>query len=593
MSYLYDMKTETQNFAEIISESLHVETEIIDEEWQVVGATSGVFYDPFREWNEYNSHITRHVFDTGRPILLSDPGQNPLCSGCLEKNLCFYKAGLYYPILLENHCYGVISLAAFNEEQKKNLTENSYPFMRFTGKMAEILASRIRESIIAEKQIATNEYLNTIIASVHEGIIACDADGKITCFNQTAEEKLGISSTAAAGRPVEEILPGSLLARALKSGASIYEKSIQYRDAGGKPIHLISNVTLVRKSDQLLGAVESFNTDESLFRIAQRLLQNDGSAAFHNIIGESQALREVKLRAGAIAKGPSTVLLTGESGTGKELFARAIHNASLRAEFPFIPINCSAIPDALLESELFGYESGAFTGARASGKPGIFELAKGGTIFLDEIGDMPLNLQAKLLRVLQERKVQHIGGTKAIPIDVRVIAATHQDLREKIEEGRFREDLYYRLNVIPLDIPPLRSRVEDIPALVRFFCSKYASILNREITGITDDALFLLQRYSWPGNVRELENAIEYAINYSLGSSVIKSESLPAWLHENGAASGIANGQKKIWEEEEKKQLQSLLTAKGRSLQAKKEIAARLGISLATLYRKLKKYQLS
>ncbi|MFR7991005.1 MAG: hypothetical protein ACLU5F_10460, partial [Anaerovoracaceae bacterium] len=179
MSYLYEMKAEAQNFAEIISEALHVETEIIDEDWNVVGATSGVFQDPFREWNEYNSHITRHVFDTRRAMVLSDPGKNQLCKGCLEKNLCFYKAGLYYPILLSDRCYGIISLVAFNEEQKKNITENSYPFMRFTSKMAEILASKIKESIVAEQLNSMNEYLNTIISSVHEGIIACDAQGHI------------------------------------------------------------------------------------------------------------------------------------------------------------------------------------------------------------------------------------------------------------------------------------------------------------------------------------------------------------------------------------------------------------------------------
>lgn len=593
MSYLYEMKAEAQNFAEIISEALHVETEIIDEDWNVVGATSGVFQDPFREWNEYNSHITRHVFDTRRAMVLSDPGKNQLCKGCLEKNLCFYKAGLYYPILLSDRCYGIISLVAFNEEQKKNITENSYPFMRFTSKMAEILASKIKESIVAEQLNSMNEYLNTIISSVHEGIIACDAQGHITCFNETAEEKLGISSASAAGRPVEEIVPGSLLTEALRDASSIYERSVQYKDQSGKPLHLISNVTLVKKEDMLLGAVESFNTDESLFRIAHRLLQSDGSAAFHNIIGESQALREVKLRASAVAKGPSTVLITGESGTGKELFARAIHNASLRADLPFIPINCSAIPDALLESELFGYEGGAFTGAKASGKPGIFEMAEGGTIFLDEIGDMPLNLQAKLLRVLQERKIQRVGGTKAVPVDVRVIAATHQDLTLKIEKGQFREDLFYRLNVIPITIPPLRKRTEDIPALIRFFCGKYAPVLDRQITGIADDALQILRNYSWPGNVRELENAIEYAINYSLDGSIIRKNSLPGWLSEETDGAGAAVRSKKAWEEEEKKMLESMLLSKGKSLDAKKEIAARLNISLATLYRKLKKYHIS
>ena len=299
-------------------------------------------------------------------------------------------------------------------------------------------------------------------------------------------------------------------------------------------------------------------------------------------------MREAKGRASAIAKSPSTVLITGESGTGKELFARAIHNSSLRSENPFIPVNCSAIPDPLLESELFGYDGGAFTGAKASGKPGIFEMAEKGTIFLDEIGDMPLNLQVKLLRVLQEKAVQHVGGTKNIDIDVRVIAATNQNLMAKIEKGEFRKDLFYRLNVIPLVIPSLRERSQDIPALAAFLCDKYAPILNRRITGISEEALRILCEYQWPGNVRELENAIEYAINYTFDGEVITAGSLPAWLSQQTNPSSPLSIEKMS----EREKIKSLLIISGTSLEAKKQIAEILGVSLATLYRKIKKYDL-
>lgn len=588
MGYLYEMQKEVQQFAEVISEALHVETEIIDENWSVVGATCCVFQAPVMEWNNTNSMITRHVFETKRALILSDPGKNQLCSQCSEKDRCFYKAGLYYPILLHGDCHGMISLVAFNEAQRRNIMDNSYSFMKFTSKMAEILASKVQELIVREELRNTNEYLNTIISSVHEGIIACNAEGLITCFNATAEEKLGITRTDAIGRSVEEVIPASLLACALRENTSIYEKSIEYQDSGGAPLHLISNATLVQKDGILLGAVESFNTDESLFRIAHRLLQGNDSASFSGIIGDSQVMKKVKAGAAAIAKSPSTVLITGESGTGKELFARAIHNASLRSENPFIPINCGAIPDALLESELFGYEGGAFTGAKASGKAGIFEMADGGTIFLDEIGDMPLSLQVKLLRVLQEKTIQHIGSTREIPVDVRIIAATNQDLAVKIERGTFREDLFYRLNVIPMTIPPLRHRREDIPLLVSFLCSKYAWVLNRKITGISEDALQRLCQYPWPGNVRELENAVEYAINYTFDGEVITAGSLPEWLSPPPQGT-LGVSMDKMTERE---QIKSLLTAKGRSLESKRVIAEILGISLATLYRKIKKYGL-
>ncbi len=588
MSYLEQIQTEVQQFAEVISEALHVETEIVDDSWKVTGATCRVFQAPVMEWNNTNSKITRQVFETKRALILSDPGKNQLCAECTEKDRCFYKAGLYYPILLHGTCYGMISLVAFNEEQRSNIMNNSYSFMKFTSKMAEILAAKIQELIIIEELSSTNEYLKTIISSVHEGIIACNTEGLITCFNETAEQKLGIVAADALGRQITEAIPDSLLCHALKERASIFEKSTEYQAADGSLLHLISNVTLVKKEGELLGAVESFNTDESLFRIAHRLLRGDDAASFANIIGQSRVMRDAKSAASAIAKSPSTVLITGESGTGKELFARAIHNAGLRSDNPFIPINCGAIPDALLESELFGYEGGAFTGAKASGKPGIFEMAEGGTIFLDEIGDMPLNLQVKVLRVLQEKTVQHIGSAKEIPVDVRVIAATNQDLSAKIKAGTFREDLFYRLNVIPLTIPPLRERKEDIPLLVHFLCSKYAQILNREMKGLSKDALDLLYQYDWPGNIRELENAIEYAINYTFDGGIINASSLPRWLSQPKPQTTDTSTEQRS----EREKIKSLLQTNGKSLEAKRQIAEFLGISLATLYRKLNKYGL-
>lgn len=597
MSYLQDIKEEVQNFAEVISQALHVETEIIDENWDVIGATSGMFQDPLVEWNDTNSKITRHIFNTKRALILADPGKNHLCSDCTEKENCYYKAGLYYPILLKGKVYGVISLVAFDEEQQQSLMKSKVSFMRFTSKMADLLASKIKERLMMEEVTRTNEYLNTIITSVHEGIIACDNAGRITCFNDTAEKKLGISKNEAIGSHIRQIVPNSLLLTALHKEISLSEQSIDYKSRSGQSLSLVSNVTLVSKDGKILGAVESFNTDENLFRIAQKLMGAEEASSFKEIIGTSQVMRDVKARANRVAKGPSTVLITGESGTGKELFARAIHNASQRADKPFVAVNCSAIPDNLLESELFGYDTGAFTGAKAGGKPGIFEMTEGGTIFLDEIGDMPANLQVKLLRVLQERVIQHVGGVNLIPVDVRVIAATNKNLLEQIALGEFREDLYYRINVIPLTIPPLRERPSDIPLLVNYMCSKYAAILNKEIRGVSLDAVRLLESYSWPGNVRELENAIEYAINYTENGNAITKSSLPHWLiSEDKRASEALNGEKgakKMLAEMEKSQIEALLNAYGTDLEGKKKASAEMGVSLATFYRKLKKYGLS
>lgn len=299
----------------------------------------------------------------------------------------------------------------------------------------------------------------------------------------------------------------------------------------------------IRARDHIIGAIQALNkvdnrvfNDKNLFIMQEvanltgialenarlyRLVDQENRALrrelgskrleFRDIIGRSPKTNEMLSRAAQVAQTNSTVLLRGESGTGKELVAHAIHNASLRSNKPFIPVNCAALPDALLESELFGHEKGAFTGAIAR-KEGRFELANGGTLFLDEIGDMQIGLQAKLLRVLQDGEFFRVGGTRSVRCDVRIIAATNQALEKKIKEGEFREDLYYRLNVISLELPPLRGRAEDIPMLAKHFLTKYILEIKRKKSGFSSQAMQMLMSYSWPGNIRELENAIEHAV---------------------------------------------------------------------------------
>lgn len=285
----------------------------------------------------------------------------------------------------------------------------------------------------------------------------------------------------------------------------------------------------------------------------------------------------------------STILITGESGTGKELFAHAIHHESLRKKGPFIAVNCGAIPENLLESELFGYEEGAFTGARRSGKPGKFELANGGTLFLDEIGDMPLHLQVKLLRVLQEYTIERVGGIKPLIIDVRIIAATNRNLEEMIKDNQFRNDLYYRLSVIPFHIPPLRERMEDLELLVHCFIQKYNLILGKNIKGYKKDALARMVEYSWPGNVRELENAIEYSANVC-PDSLIDASYLPDRIIKHTTALSPLKPQESVRSiaDLEKNAIVEALKRYGTSNHAKENIARYLGMSRSTLYRKIK-----
>jgi len=316
------------------------------------------------------------------------------------------------------------------------------------------------------------------------------------------------------------------------------------------------------------------------------------STSFFNIIGISDAIDMVKNRALQVSTSDSTVLITGESGTGKELFARSIHNASTRKDKAFISINCGAIPEMLLESELFGYEKGAFTGADKSGKLGKFEIADHGTIFLDEIGDMPIHLQVKLLSVIQNRQIDRIGGTAPINIDVRIIAATNKDLEAMIKTKAFREDLFFRLNVIPLHIPPLRERPEDLIMLIDFALQKFGRRLGKSISGFSNESKDALVNYSWPGNVRELENAIEYAVNMESEDN-IRLINLPDKIVQNSNESNRNDGSlKERLEIYQKRIIIDVLGNTGTTLAGKRFAAEILNISESTLYRRLRELEI-
>ena len=351
--------------------------------------------------------------------------------------------------------------------------------------------------------------------------------------------------------------------------------------------HFIVTVKPFSSGDEIDGVVVSFRDIEE----AQKLVYNFNTRTIKNtvddIIGTSEKIMIAKKQALITARGNSTVLITGESGTGKEMFAKAIHYASARGDNPFITVNCGAIPENLLESELFGYEKGAFTGANEKGKVGKFELADGGTIFLDEIGDMPLHLQVKILHVLQNMRFEKVGGSRSIVVDVRVIAATNKDLEKMIEEGTFREDLYYRLSVIPLSIPPLRERKADIRMLMYHFLKKYNTFMNRKIEGFSDEVEELYMNYDWPGNVRELENAVEYGTNMAFGK-VIDIEDVPVRILKKEEEIVKFRNMDKPLADQIKLYEKEIITKKLKQHNGVKDVVAReLGLSRATLYRKL------
>lgn len=316
-------------------------------------------------------------------------------------------------------------------------------------------------------------------------------------------------------------------------------------------------------------------------------LQNDGyNMSFDYIIGSSKEIKDIKEQAERFAKGNSTILLQGESGTGKELFARAIHSSSANAEGPFVAINCAALPENLIESELFGYEEGAFTGALKGGRIGKFELANNGTLFLDEIGEFPIHLQAKLLRALQDRKIQKLGGSKDIDVNVRIIAATNKNLEESVANGEFREDLFYRLSVIPIVIPSLRERRMDIVDLSAYFLHIYSQALHKDIFDFEKASLNALLEYDWPGNIRELQNAVEYAVNITTGQYITINDLPRKVTSVHDTVEG--KFQLKPLKYVEDEYIREAIRVYGNSTEGKEKAARILGLSVATLYRRLK-----
>ncbi|MDR3629618.1 MAG: sigma 54-interacting transcriptional regulator [Desulfocapsaceae bacterium] len=442
------------------------------------------------------------------------------------------------------------------------------------------------------------EYVYALIDNPYECPIVIGKDGIIIFISRYSDTLLGINAEAAIGKHVTEVVNGTHLHEILKDGKARIGDTLYI--AGRQ--QLISRIPLKDFDGNLIGAVGKgmLNEVTRLWDMQRKVELLDGQLQYfqnqisqlkggNTIIGESASIQEVKRRSLLAAKTTSTILITGESGTGKEVIAYNIHQASQRVNKPFIKVNCASIPPDLFESELFGYEHGAFTGARAKGKPGKFEMAHGGTILLDEIGELPLPLQAKLLRVLQERTVDRLGGTKTIPVDFRLIAATNRDLSELIKEDKFRIDLYFRINVFNIKAPSLRQMTEDIPLIANYLLSQLKSEISWGPSGISEEALELMKNYSWPGNVRELRNVMEKASIIARGN-MIQPDDLPEQIRLNNdqaqekIGSSLKGNLKHILEETEKQVIEDVL----RSVQGNKTRAAEiLGIHRTSLYDKL------
>ena len=429
-----------------------------------------------------------------------------------------------------------------------------------------------------------------ILDSVNEGVFTVDLEWKLTSFNRGAEKITGITRNEAIGRPCYEVLRANIcekecaIQHTITSGKPVVNATAYIINRGGKRIPVRLSTALVKDAGgNVVGGVETF---QDLTQIEELQKELEGKYTLEDIIGRSPVMKKIFAILPQIAQSSSTVLIHGESGTGKELFARAIHNLSDRKGERFVPVNCAALPDTLLESELFGHKAGAFTDAKRD-KPGRFTLADGGTIFLDEIGDVSPAMQVRLLRVLQDQMIEPLGSIEPTPVDVRVIAATNQDLRDLISQGRFREDLYYRIRIIQLDLPRLRERREDIPLLLDHLVNKFNTRFGKNIAGVSDDVMKILMEYDYPGNVRELENIIEHAFILCRGG-LIEIHHLP--MEMRGIPQDTRSGIMNITLQE--MEIYMIREALHRYNGNRKKTAEQLGIDLSTLYRKMKKFDI-
>lgn len=574
-SILKSMQETVIKYAEVLSKILRVDVEIVDKNLLRIAGT-GMFAHNINQYMGKEGYVYSEVIKTGKDHIIMEPGRHPICRFCHKQENCDETFEVSMPIKIDNEVIGVIGLVCFTQEQRDHIIDNLDTFTEFLEQISDLMSSKAREEMEKHKMLNLIEILRNILDKVDQGVIIINQDGKLVRINNTALKILDITLT------------GDERFKINKTGNQILDLNEYELIEDNKTFNIIGQDYKIISSGSQYDQVVLFTDLNSLTSLGTSINATKENVSLDNIIGESFAIELLKDRVVKIASSMSTVLIIGESGTGKELFARSIHMESDRSEKAFVAINCAAIPDALLESELFGYVKGAFTGADPKGKIGKIEYANNGTLFLDEIGDMPLYLQSKLLRVLEQREIVRLGSNSPIPVDVRIIAATNKNLEKLIEDGMFREDLYYRLNVIPFLVPPLRDRKEDIKVLTNYFIQKYVKLFKKNKVIFDKEVIDIFYKYKWPGNVRELENTVEYTMNMVEKNGVVTKAILPKKLL---IEDDIELGSLSL-EVMERQYIKRALTLYGDSQEGKQKAADELGIGIATLYRKLKKYHL-
>ncbi|MCE9840187.1 signal transduction protein [Proteus sp. G2618] len=599
-SLLSTLQDEISKYTDAIAGITGTDVEIIDNNLIRIAGTGRYRYMLNQDVSS-NGYIYRHVLQVQKTILIEDPKENDLCQLCQNRLTCTEELDLNAPIFLNNQVIGVIGIICSNREQKKFLMKQKQAFITFIEQFSEMISSRVFECLERLREQERFGTFRNLIDVMDRGVIAIDSQGKIWHANLSA---LRFFDCELIGQSLDIQMTGDIL----------YGDEEAWLVLNQQRYHVLcKKITFSSVDNDQLSMVIFHDARDYMTQVNTLSVDENPHSP---LIGNSQNMLQLKSMLSKVAVSHASVLITGESGSGKEVVAYTIHQQSLRTKQPFITINCAAIPEQLLESELFGYVRGAFSGADPKGRIGKFELAHGGSLFLDEIGDMPLHLQAKLLRVLQEKSITRVGSNNMINIDVRIIAATNKDLREMVNKGQFREDLFYRLNVVPIHTPALRDHREDIAELAQFFADDLALTYQRPVAKIPNSIINYLYSYDWPGNIRELRNVIEYMYVMQGDTVDLNLSHLPPYLLEktktinnkneyllepitenkkNNEESSQLNKEKhnlKIKRHRlEHQTIMQVLDKTGHTLDGKKKAAEILGISIATLYRRINNSQ--
>lgn len=583
---LIEIEEHIKKYIKVITTVINVDVGVVDKNMKRVSGTSR-YNDTVGE--RVRGNVFKKTIETGETSIIENPRTHDLCQICADKELCKETLEIATPIYCNGEIEGVLGLLCFNEEQKNKILLDVESYLDFTKQIAEFIGMKFKEYRESLLQKEREETLNQLLNNMTKGVILSDVDGNITSINQIGIKKLKLSFNPE-GKKMQLISQNDYI-----MNEEIFKLIIGKKEYNvtGKKVPMVSF-----SQKKINGFI--FDDIQKISKNIVEVSNQYNRITLDDIHGTSQSIQSLKEYIKTVANSNSTVLITGESGTGKELIARSLHSSGNRKDKPLVVINCSAIPDSLLESELFGYVKGAFTGADNNGHMGKFELANGGVIFLDEIGDMPLYLQAKILRVIQEKKIERIGSNKSIDLDIKIIAATNADLRQKIKEKKFREDLFYRLNVIPIQTCPLRERREDIEPIVKKLIEKYSVISGKKEIDIDEKAMKILLDYDWPGNVRELENVIELIMNTCGEADRVTVSMLPENIklskNKNIILEEIKKESFEILEDEfceiEKNYIIKGLEKYGNSTEGKKILCDKMNIGLTTLYRKLKKFNI-